>query len=420
MSLCVGWLALTGLPAFLPLADAEVSQAGALDTRFHVGAGASDDVLTAARLPDGGWLLGGYFTAFDGQERWRLARLRADGTLDPDFDPGDSSGSAPITQLAALPDGKVLVAGTFTHFGGTAHSLVARLLPTGKVDPTFNAGAAFAGVQGRVQTLTVLPGGKLLLGGRFDASVGARRKGSAFLVRLLADGGLDPDFTCELVPQSREDEVEALTILADGTILVGTHTGVFRLQANGKPDKSFHPPATAGVPVSALGTTPDHKLLVALAGQPEGWQVQRWELDGKADPTFQPIVTKGEEAGALRVFALEPGGKILVGGSFHLIGDQRRHGLARLTDEGALDPTFDPGTGTEVIPFDEADETPEATVRVLLPLAEGGLFVAGRFDLYNGAISHNVARVWDPLSASPLTSGEEGHSAPASTSPPPK
>ena len=365
--------------------------------RFRVGAGASDDVLAAARLPDGGWLLGGYFTSFDGHERWRLALLRADGALDPGFDPGDGSGSAPVTRLAALPDGKVLAAGGFKHFGGLARAAVVRLLPNGKVDPAFNAAAAFAGVQARVQALTVLPDGKLLVGGRFDASVSARRKGSTFLVRLLPDGSLDPDFTCEPVPRDWEDELEALVRLADGTIFIGTHTGVSHLQANGMLDRSFLPPATAHVPISALGITSDHKILVALTGQPDGWQVQRWEPDGKVDPAFHPLIVQGEDAGAVRVFACEPDGRILLGGSFRMIDDKRRHGLARLATDGTLDATFDPGTGTEVIPFDEADETPEATVRVLLPLTEGGLFVAGRFDLYNGVISHNVVRLRDPL-----------------------
>ena len=134
--------------------------------------------------------------------------------------------------------------------------------------------------------------------------------------------------------------------------------------------------------------------------------MQRWEPDGEVDPTFHPLIVKGEDAGSVHVLACEPDGKILLGGSFRMIDGQRRHGLARLTTEGRLDPTFDPGTGTEVIPFDEADETPEAT-------AEGGLFIAGRFDLYDGSVSHNVAQLWDlPPSIPPtpaLGSGEPIH-----------
>ena len=110
-------------------------------------------------------MLGGYFTSYDGVERWRLARLRADGTLDAGFDPGDSSGSAPVTQVAALPDGGAYAAGAFTRFAGAAHPLVVRLKTGGSVDGGFNTASTFDGVVGRVKALVALPDGKVLAGG---------------------------------------------------------------------------------------------------------------------------------------------------------------------------------------------------------------------------------------------------------------
>ena len=393
--LAVGLAALaSGLPSTV-----HAQHPGALDTGFGVGAGASDDVFTAAALPGGGELLGGYFTTFDGKERWRLARLRADGTPDAGFDPGDSSGSAPILQVATQPDGEAFVSGAFARFGGEARPLVARLKADGTVDTRFDDAGTFAGVVGRVNALAVLPDGKLLAGGRFDASAGSHREVSAFLVRLLPGGGRDGGFVCEPVPHGREEQLTALAVLPGGKLLVGTSAGLTRLEENGARDQSFQPAADFAEGVQALAVQPDGKIVLAAARTAGGWRVGRLEADGKVDGAFHPEEATGETAGAVAVLTLQADGKVLVGGTFREVGGVRRHGLARLNADGTLDPAFDPGTGVEVLPFDEADETPEAAVHVILPLPEGRLLVAGRFDLYNGVVCHNVVRLFDGTGA---------------------
>ena len=368
---------------------------GALDGGFHVGAGASDDVFTAAILPGGGLLLGGYFTTFDGQERWRLARLRADGALDTKFDPGDSSGSAPIVQVVALPGGGTYVAGAFTRFGGSARPLVARLNADGTVDEGFNDDATFAGVAGRVTSVVVLPDGKVMVGGRFDASAGSRREVSTFVVRLLKNGQLDAAFTCESKPVGREDQSNTLNVLSEGKLLLGTHEGLIPLLHDGSAEKNTRLSINSAGNVLAAVVQPDGKLIVAVAPAIGGWWIGRLEADGKGDETFRRMESTSQTAGTVFVLALQADGKVLVGGTFRELAGSRRHGLARLNRDGTLDPTFEPGTGVETLPLDEAEETPEAAVHVILPLPEGRLLVAGRFDLYNGAVCHNVARLFN-------------------------
>ncbi len=379
--------------------SAHAQHDGALDREFRAGAGASDDVLTAAALPQGAKLLGGYFTTFDGHERWRLARLRADGELDAGFDPGESSGAAAVSQVAAGPNGAAFVAGSFARFGGLRRPLVARLKADGAVDTGFDATPAFAGVAGRVNALAMLPGGKLLVGGRFDPSAGQRHLAGALVVRLLETGRLDETFACELIPSTREDQISAMAVLPDGKLLVGTREGITRLEANGARDAGFETAKDAGE-VSALAVQGDGRIVVAVR-RVAGWRMARLGADGKADPSFRAVEGTGEEAGSVAVLAQQADGKILAGGSFREVEGVHRHGLARLNGDGTLDRTFDPGTGVEVIPFEEADETPEAIVRVLSPLTEGGLLVAGRFDLYNGMPCHNVARLFNGVTATP-------------------
>lgn len=71
-----------------------------------------------ASTPDGqgGWYIGGDFSKVGASTRNHIARIRADGRVDPGFDP-DSSG--PVLALA-VANGVVYAAGDFTRIGGQA------------------------------------------------------------------------------------------------------------------------------------------------------------------------------------------------------------------------------------------------------------------------------------------------------------
>ena len=110
--------------------------------------GANNSVHALAVQPDGKIVVGGDFTTLGGggtgtTARNRIARLNPDGSLDPAFNPGANDS---VLALAVQPDGKILVGGAFTMLGGggtgtSARSSLARLLPDGTLDATFNPGA---------------------------------------------------------------------------------------------------------------------------------------------------------------------------------------------------------------------------------------------------------------------------------------
>ena len=109
---------------------------------------------------------------------------------------------------------------------------------------------------------------------------------------------------------------------------------------------SFNP-GTNGV-VIALATQPDGKLLVGgsfgqLGGAPRN-DLGRFNSDGSLDATFNPGVS-----GEVFTLVVQPDGKILVGGSFTMLGGGGqgtvpRQNIGRLNADGSIDPTFDPGT----------------------------------------------------------------------------
>ena len=82
------------------------------------------NVLATAVQPDGKTILAGTFTSVLGVARNNLARLNADGTLDAGFDPNANN---LVYSVAVQADGKILLGGQFTTVGGTARNFFARL-----------------------------------------------------------------------------------------------------------------------------------------------------------------------------------------------------------------------------------------------------------------------------------------------------
>jgi uncharacterized delta-60 repeat protein len=122
-------------------------------------------VASVAPQADGKLLIGGFFnTAVNGTNRYGLARLNSNGSLDNSFDP--AVGGFPI---ALQPDGKVLVGG------------YARLNADGSLDSSFNPGT---GAYGVVRSITLQADGKVLVGGGFTTIKGVPRQ---YVARLYGD-----------------------------------------------------------------------------------------------------------------------------------------------------------------------------------------------------------------------------------------
>lgn len=84
-----------------------------------------------------------------------------------------------------------------------------------------------------------------------------------------------------------------------------------------------------------------------------------------------------------RSAALQPDGKIIIGGSFLLLNEgQAQFGLARLTSTGALDASFKPGS-----------IDPNGVVQAIVVQPDGKIVVAGNFATINGVARNRIARL---------------------------
>jgi uncharacterized delta-60 repeat protein len=105
-------------------------------------------------------------------------------------------------------------------------------------------------------------------------------------------------------------------------------------------DLGFNP--GAGGPVHALAVQPDGKIVVGgdfptLAGQARDC-IGRFNTDGTLDASFNPGAND-----SLFCLAVQADGKILVGGYFTTLGGQPCNHIDRLNNDGTLDSTFNPG-----------------------------------------------------------------------------
>jgi uncharacterized delta-60 repeat protein len=326
---------------------------GSVDTSFlNTSTGADNDsVNTIAIQADGKVLIGGFFTSYNGVGRNRLARLNADGSLDTSFLNTGTGANSGVLTIAHQPDGKVLIGGEFTSYNGTARNRVARLNADGSVDTSFlNSGM---GANDSVNIIALQPDGKVLIGGFFTSYNGVGRNRIA---RLNLDGSLDTTFL-NTATAADNDSVNTIALQPDGKILIGgvftSYNGVgrnrvARLNADGSVDTSFLNTGTgANNTVFAIAVQPDGKILIggfftSYNGTTRN-SIARLNADGSLDTSFLNTGT-GANSGVLTI-AHQPDGKVLIGGGFMTYNGVGRNRVARLNADGSVDTSFNPGTG---------------------------------------------------------------------------
>ena len=322
----VAWL--FGGPTFSSLAQETMLRDGGIDLAFQTatGEGASDRIHCAALAADGSGkvLLGGWFTTFDGRERWRLARIAPDGRLDVTFDPGDGPGTEPIQALTTLPDGGLIVVGAFRRFAEKPRRLVACLRADGSLDERFDATDAL--------TLPLPPPKR--------NSRARSRLGELSGPPAAEQKPVDGLRAVALLPMPAEEQgnAAATRVLLAGEFADGVgHLACLDLRT-GAADPNFRAPEIpAGGVVEAVAVQPDGKILLAgrfenVAGEPRA-RVARLEADGHLDRSFQPGA--GANGDVLGV-GLTPAGAILVWVESEIefsAGFESREAAARLAAE---------------------------------------------------------------------------------------
>jgi uncharacterized delta-60 repeat protein len=355
---------------------------GDLDPTFKPGAGASDIIFDMARQPDGKVVIVGGFNSFDNTPRKYIARLNADGSLDANFDPVANS---TVYTVALQPDGKILIGGAFSAVGGIARGGIARLKSDGSVDESF---VPTGHVNSIVFGLAAQPDGKALVVGAFTTVNDVPRNRVA---RLNADGTLDTSFN---PGAGANNGINAVALQPDGKVIVGgffnsfngiARGGIARLNTDGSLDTGFDPGTGAGAQnqsVFAIALQPDGRVVVGGDfGSFNGVSrngIVRLHSNGTVDFTFNP--GSGADSYAVRRVVVQ-GGKVILGGQFFTFNGVERKFVARLNFNGTLDTTFNPGSRLS------------GTVSALVVQPDGSVIVGGTFTAFGATQINRIARL---------------------------
>jgi uncharacterized delta-60 repeat protein len=161
---------------------ARVNADGSRDSSFTALPGASAVIFAAEPQPNGGIIVGGNFNFYDAQPHSKIAKVLDTGGNDPGFVAGTGANS-PVGDIQLLDNGDIFFAGGFTAFQGRTVNRLALTNNTGTLDTAFNRYGT--GADEAINALALQPNGKLLIAGSFTYYNGITRNRIARLYNCL-------------------------------------------------------------------------------------------------------------------------------------------------------------------------------------------------------------------------------------------
>jgi uncharacterized delta-60 repeat protein len=362
-------------------AIARINTDGSLDTSFATGTGFNTASRALALQTDGKIVVVGTFNIYSGTPRQYIARLNTDGTLDGTFVPTGTSFNSFVNRVLIQPNGKIITAGNFTSFNSVSRRYIARLETDGSLDTGFvSAGTGFENI---ILGIALQGDGKVVATGFFSNYNSVPR---AFAARVNADGSLDNSF--DLTGTGLSGPGTNVVVQADGTILIAggftsyngiSKAGLLRLNADGSLDPSFTS-GFDGIPSSMQLMASGEIVLVGSGTGAAVGRIARLQPDGSLAVGF--ATAQIGFVGVIYSTVAQDDAKILVGGSFGGFNGSVRANLARLNSDGSLDTSF-ALTGTGFSSY----------VQHLAILPNDKILVGGNFSTYNGVSVNGLARL---------------------------
>lgn len=350
---------------------------GSLDTSFNSGSGFNGEVSSMQLQADGKVLIVGNFTQYNGTPQRSIVRIMSDGTIDTAFQSSINT-NGHIFTAKILSNGMILLGGSFTVFNGNPAVRLARLFPNGQFDSTFNIGA---GASNSVRTIANhASSSSIYIGGNFNAF---NQVANYFFARINANGQLDSNFNVQV---GAHGYVTATLKLASGKILVAGSFQYFngvlrpslaRLHPDGRLDTSFRPASISYGIINKMSLQPDGKVIITNSNS-----IIRLDSTGNLDLSF---INLGSQPSGISTHLLQPDGKILVAGSFTQFNNLFCDMVIRLNPDGTVDNTFQRGINVQSV-FIEF-------VQSLALQPDGKILVGGDFSSYAGIPAVNALRL---------------------------
>ena len=341
------WVFSLGL-GLMMLLGGRAADAATVDPNFNAGPfGAS--VRSVVVQDDGKVLVVGDFADFGPNRHWGITRLNRDGSPDVSFNAGGTEirgANSYVLDCIKGPDGNYLLGGQFSAYNGIACKGLVRISPQGALLNTFpgildSFGTPNYGHFAALRGLAALPNN----GVRCIVSAPFGINGTSWLTEFAADGTGGPAFP-NLFGELRSDKYypafETLTqrypdwytiftfpMLVEATsgktilrLRVSSGSYLVRLNTDGTVDNSYSTPAF--VDVAKLMNHTGGKVLVQT-----GADLLRLDGSGRVDTSFNAPDGVGNAD-----FAILPDNSIVT------IGGSAYNNIVRLNENGSLDPSF--------------------------------------------------------------------------------
>jgi uncharacterized delta-60 repeat protein len=344
-----------------------LNENGTIDSNFAVSTITFGIIEQILIQPDGKILIGGNFTQINGVNINRLARFNTDGTLDATFNIGSGANNY-VRGMGLQGDGKIVVVGGFTNFNNVPKNRIARLNTDGSIDTSFVTTLALGHLYGvRIQS-----DNKIVTCGYINNNGVIASK----VIRFNLNGTVDDVFDLG-------SEINlALAIQADGSIVTGGFSDLFRINNNGTIDVSFtkHHNGT----IWSVENISEDKLLIAGAFTIFNNEIEDYivslNTDGSIDSTFDIGPGTGADNTILSSFR-HSNGNIIITGEFNNYNGVARKGVANLDAEGNLNTAFDIGTGAN------------GKVTGGVATADGKIVLVGDFTTFSGITANGIVRL---------------------------
>jgi len=273
------------------------------------------------------------------------------------------------------------VVGSFSNFNQPTFNRIVATDLSGSIDTSFNMGAGFNNL---VRCMVTQSDGKLIVGGDFTTYSGSTNN---YLVRINSDGTKDTTFTATL-----NGSVYTAAVQSDGKIVIGgtfatvnsvTVPRLARLNSDGTRDTTWNPGTTgASSTVSDIKIQSDGKILAigsftAYSGSAKNYIV-RTQTSGAIDNTFN--IGTGFNNIPYNVY-VQSDGKIIVGGTFITYSGSTNNRIVRINTDGTKDTSFNLGSG-----FTNA-------IYITNQRSDGKIIAAGLFTAYSGSSNNYIVRI---------------------------
>lgn len=391
-------------------------------TSFNPGLGPDRSVLSISLQSDKKIIIGGTFMHYNNTQKYGLARLNSDLSLDTTFGTtGFDSWQNGISFVRATPvqviggEERILVGGS--NLPGYEGSLLTgpllRLLPNGSRDTSFttplitNNGIHSA----TINAIIIDSNNKIIIGGNFkiDDGINVRQN----IARLNSDGSIDSTFNSSYI-----DGYYEKLAFQNGKIISSIYlndqsgsASLVRLNVNGSIDSTFNSNTTvldnsSAAYIKGLAVNPINNKIVIVGffdkfGGITVSSIAQLDVNGYLDSTFNsgsgfvntvttPAHPISSEKHGETVDFLPNGNSFYVGGGFSAYNGNTINGICRINTTGQLDTSFSPGLGP-IGSGSDLDNIGWVLSSKLQP--DGKLLIGGVFYKYNGVDRRYLTRL---------------------------